>query len=305
MTDGTADVRLTNNVLMNNTELSPDITSADYIISSTGVRYKLRTEKVTSGYYSGLHLIANYYKLADAIASTATSSTYLLQPDSAKTYESADKNLGSLRGASLIVDGGSETKYGINGANYSGVSVANGKTLTIQNVGSTSGSTITDSITGFESVNGGFVNNDGTLVLSNTVFSANSATTNGGAVYNGTNGTITLNGTNTFANNSANSVPNDIYNLGTITLASSSTTNINSGISGYHGLINMGSGAVLNVNGAVDNNTISLSNSAINIGSGKLYLEGLTNDANGGTIDSRNNRIDYNNGVTDYTNYLG
>ncbi|MBR6098769.1 hypothetical protein IKP85_03400, partial [bacterium] len=315
ITDGIGRARLTNNRLMDNVVLSDALINADYITSDSGARYKIGTQKVTTGSI-GLYLTAGYYRLADAVRSNALSRTYTIPADYLDTnnQELVDRDLGVMGGtygetsdnASLIIDGGSN-KYGINGydagtaTHYSGIIVQDGQNLTAKNLGSMSGSSVVNSVTGFESENGGFINNSGTTTITNSVFSGNNATANGGVIYNNAGANVILNGTNTFTGNTANSAANDIYNLGTIELSASSTTNIGSGISGSNGSVVMGSGSVLNANGIISGNTISMDNSTVNVGSGKLTLTGLTNTANGGTLNTQNNRVD----VNDYSNALG
>ena len=75
-------------------------------------------------------------------------------------------------------------------------------------------------------------------------FSNNTASENGGAIYNV--GDITLAGTNTFSGNTAGGVANDIYNLGALTFANGSKTTMDGGITG-DGALNIADGATLNI----------------------------------------------------------
>ncbi len=84
----------------------------------------------------------------------------------------------------------------------------------------------------------------GVLWLENVAFTGNTATTEGGAIYN--NGDMTFAGTNSFSGNTAADVANDIYNAGTLTLADGSTTTIDGGITG-DGTLNIASGATFNL----------------------------------------------------------
>ena len=69
------------------------------------------------------------------------------------------------------------------------------------------------------------------IAISDATFTGNSATAEGGAIYNAAGSEIVFNGTNTFSGNTANGVANDIYNDGTITVASGETV-LDGGITG-------------------------------------------------------------------------
>lgn len=86
----------------------------------------------------------------------------------------------------------------------------------------------------------GVVNFDGVNVFQN-----NSTKENGGAIFNGTEATMTMAGTNTFTGNTANGLANDIHNMGTFTIASGETT-IDGGITGT-GSFTVASGATFNI----------------------------------------------------------
>ncbi len=101
---------------------------------------------------------------------------------------------------------------------------------------------------------GGAIYNDGSLDLNNengamkftdSVFTNNTATENGGAIYNEADADIFLAGTNMFSGNTAAKVANDIHNLGTVTIAGGETT-LGGGITGT-GDIEIDTGAVLNI----------------------------------------------------------
>jgi hypothetical protein len=85
--------------------------------------------------------------------------------------------------SSLTINGNSGA-YSINGGNKGGITVASGQTLSIQNVGSLdSEGAIVKSINGFSTTgNGGFISNAGTLNITDSVLTGNSATGNGGAI---------------------------------------------------------------------------------------------------------------------------
>ena len=96
---------------------------------------------------------------------------------------------------------------------------------------------------------GGAITNAGVLEITNATFTGNSAAGAGGAIANvisgGGESKVTLSGTNTFANNTAAGVANDIYNDGTMTVASGTTT-LGGGITG-DGTLTIEDGATLNI----------------------------------------------------------
>lgn len=95
----------------------------------------------------------------------------------------------------------------------------------------------------------------GKIRISGSTFTDNSAAVNGGAIYNV--GTMILSGTNTFSGNTANGVANDIYNVATLDVAGG-TTNISGGIAGT-GALTIADGATLNLGTAsIVQNTITL-----------------------------------------------
>ena len=102
---------------------------------------------------------------------------------------------------------------------------------------------------------GGAIYNDNIITnIQNSSFSGNYVSGNddskGGAIYN--EGTIGFSGTNTFTNNKANEVPNDIYNAGTINI-NGGTTTLNSGYIGSEtSALTVKSGATLTANAALE-----------------------------------------------------
>ena len=116
------------------------------------------------------------------------------------------------------------------------------------------GSTFTENT----AANGGAVYNHGvadkggnvaSLKIENAIFTDNIATTAGGAIYNETNGGISLVGTNVFSGNTANGVANDIYNDGTLT--NNGTATLSSGLVNA-GTFTNNSGASLTLGGVVE-----------------------------------------------------
>lgn len=83
------------------------------------------------------------------------------------------------------------------------------------------------------------------IELNNVSFTGNTATEQGGAIYNELNGKVFLSGTNTFTGNKADGIANDIYNLGELAVISGETT-IDGGIDGT-GSLTIAKDAVLNI----------------------------------------------------------
>ncbi len=131
--------------------------------------------------------------------------------------------------SSLAVSGGT---FNTNSAVYGGAIANSLKNTVAEEVVTKYGATITD-----------------------TTFTGNTATTNGGAIYN--NGDIVFAGTNTFTGNTANGVANDIYNLGVVNVLSGTTT-MDGGIDGT-GALTIADGATLNMGVAsIVQNTVNL-----------------------------------------------
>ena len=80
--------------------------------------------------------------------------------------------------------------------------------------------------------------------ISGAAFTGNTATADGGAIYN--IGDITFAGTNSFNGNTAGGVANDIYNAGTLNFADGSETTMDGGVTG-DGVLTIASGATLNL----------------------------------------------------------
>lgn len=84
-----------------------------------------------------------------------------------------------------------------------------------------------------------------TATFKNVTFTNNTSGEFGGAVYNDTKGSLTFQGDNVFAGNTAAGVANDIHNVGSLTFADGTTT-IGGGITGS-GSLNLNEGATLNI----------------------------------------------------------
>ncbi len=141
------------------------------------------------------------------------------------------------------------------------------------------------------STDGGGIFNSGTLTVTNSTFSGNRATSNGGGIYNGAGGTVTVINS-TFSGNAAG---NDVlasgggfFNLGTLTVMNSTFSNNTArfyGSGGYNGgtLTVTGSTFVTNssdTGGGIYNNvgsTATINNSTFTGNSVTLYGGGVYN----------------------------
>ena len=187
-------------------------------------------------------------------------------------------SLGELQGTQLTINGNGKS---VSGSNKGGISVGSGQALTMNNIASVSGF-VTD-VTN----NGGFLTNAGTVNI------------------NAGNNNVA------FSSNKVNGVYNDVYNTGTINLNAAAEKNItfdgavtgtgtlvlnnDSTVKGgeYHfnselgGILEMHNGAIIKLGSKeqADSSTTY----------GTLNLTSLTNDANGGLIDSINDNFDEHN----------
>ncbi len=97
----------------------------------------------------------------------------------------------------------------------------------------------------------------GTVVLKDVLMDSNVAGDVGGAIYNH-DGIVTLSGNNTFVNNFAGGVANDIHNLGTLNITGGVTT-MTGGITGDTGALTISSGATLDIGTAsIQQNNINV-----------------------------------------------
>lgn len=123
------------------------------------------------------------------------------------------------------------------------------------------------------SVHGGAIYNyDGTITINNGRFSTNNASSTGGAIYNNTNGTFTINTGTTFEGNTADA-GGAISNYGTVNLTGSS---FNSNVANQWG------------GGIFNRGTMDLTNSSFSKNSSLNYCGAIYNDGtltvNGGTF---------------------
>ncbi|HIU73038.1 MAG TPA: autotransporter domain-containing protein [Candidatus Aphodousia faecipullorum] len=109
---------------------------------------------------------------------------------------------------------------------------------------------------------GGAINTEGEITLrGETNFVGNTASQQGGAIFVSETGTLNVEGTAVFADNTANNIPNDIHNEGTVNVAGSLT--LDGGISG-DGTTNFGEKSSLNVHvGFNQNDSTTISNDVV------------------------------------------
>jgi hypothetical protein len=111
-----------------------------------------------------------------------------------------------------------------------------------------------------------FIDNEGTLTLSNSTVSGNTATGGygqGGGIYNSSTGTLTLNNSTVSGNTVTNGQGGGIFNDGTLTLSNSTvsgntvTGGAGGGYGGYGGGIDNNGGTLTLSNSTVSGNTVT------------------------------------------------
>lgn len=120
------------------------------------------------------------------------------------------------------------------------------------------------------------------IAISDSTFTGNSATAEGGAIYNTKGSEIVFNGTNTFSGNTANGVANDIYNDGTVTVASGETV-LDGGITGK-GTVDIDGGKLVAATIHANANAINLKTGTLQTGSDQVMQAAL--DADGTVTDA-------------------
>ena len=185
-------------------------------------------------------------------------------------------------------------------------SVTNGNGGGIENLGTMtiSNSTITKN-SAFASSAAGGVLNDGTMTISNSTIASNTANDDSGGVFNG--GTLTLSN-DTVANNAANFGGGGIINDGAGTISNSTIANNSSITKGGGGILNGGTLALSN--DTVANNTAAMSGGGIVSFAGCTLT--ITNStiannsanggggiSNGGTLTLSNDTVANNTAATD------
>jgi Bacterial Ig-like domain len=221
--------------------------------------------------------------IVDANTTTGVADTINFNLGSSATITLTSAQLPDITdGAGLTIDGGS-ADITISGANqYRVFEVGSGAKLTLSNLTVADGAAAeTDPYLGR---GGGINNNGGTVTVSNSTLSGNSASFGhaaGGGIYNG--GTLEVSNSTLSGNSSGNSAPGGgapgggIYNAGTATV-SNSTLSGNSAIYDGGGIFNSG--------------TLEVSNSTLSGNSAAGGGGGINNDSDfGGTATVSNSTL--------------
>ena len=195
------------------------------------------------------------------------------------------------------------TQYTINGNGYSvdgdskgGITVGSGKTFNVNNINGSNAATTASAKGwyGFTGVNGGVINNNGNVNITNANFTGNTVTTNGGAIYNAGTATISdavfgeidvTDPANPVSHgNTAVTSGGAIYNIGTMSITNSS---FEGNSAGYGGAIYNAGGHEINVTGSTfsNNTAINFGGAVANQGTAKFIDSNFSNNsANGGAI---------------------
>ena len=242
--------------------------------------------------------------LVNAIKRTDEQRNYVMNAD-----ENVTENLGVMGGdgSTLSINGNGHdiiAELDDEGYNqYSGITVNDGQTLSINNVGTQT----SQGFTGFTSENGAAIDNNGTLNITNSVFTNNLATTAGGAIYN----TNELNITDSIFNeNAAGGDGGAIYNdHGVVNIiASESNTEFtgNGGNNVPNALHNAGGTVNLNADehNITFNDSISGGDSGIININADSSVTGLTDAPTSGIIainnEVKNNTVNMYNGTLNF-----
>ncbi len=165
--------------------------------------------------------------------------------------ETITQDLGVMQGSgsTLTIKGNG---YDINGNGNQGITVNNGQTLTVNNVGNSTDEN-SKGFNGFSSsVDGGAIYNRGTTSITDSTFTGNSAGNSGGAILN--IGTAAITDSTFTGNKASNNSGGAIWNNGTVTITDSIFT---SNSSNFGGAIN--NNKILNII-AKDSQTIFTGN---------------------------------------------
>ena len=151
---------------------------------------------------------------------------------------------------------------------------------------------------------GAIFNNEGTINLTDATFTGNTASKNGGAIFNYADSTININAVNSdvvFSGNTANGQAEDIYNMGTVnfnagTYIEDEKTKQRSivleGIQGPNGTINKTGGGILKATEYIANQTVNVDGGELHLTTGEENLyKSTVNVAAAATINTIDNVI--------------
>ena len=132
---------------------------------------------------------------------------------------------------------------------------------------------------------GGAITNNGTLSLSDSVFSNNTADKLGGAIFNDKKGSLILAGENTFSGNTANGVGNDIHNDGKLSIAGDIT--LDGGIKGTGSIVfDAGSSLTATLNTTtILANSVTTNGANLNLSIANGMADGTYNFVTADTLD--------------------
>ena len=160
------------------------------------------------------------------------------QTDTASLVIGTDDSVNIFAQNSSAAYGGALVSRAFDGAGQDSSVVINGATTFSGNTATLDGGAIWNAVLESDGTTG-----TSTIVFNgDTSFIGNTSGGMGGALYN--NDTVTFNGATTFSDNTANGVANDIYNDGTVNL--NGDTVVSGGIDGT-GTLNIASGTTLNI----------------------------------------------------------
>lgn len=202
---------------------------------------------------------ANYvYHIDSSLSQTAVGQITLIGNNAGtQTISGAivdsNGNLTGAKGSLFAIGNDASATLVAQNITFADAAGANGALLSQDNVDAVSSFQNTTVKNNTATANGGAIyNNAGTVnIVDQGTISGNTAGANGGAIYN--NATLNFVASSghdiTLANNTANGVGNDIYNTGIMNISGAGNVNINSGIAGTSaGSINMAGEGVFNVN---------------------------------------------------------
>ena len=235
--------------------------------------------------------------------SDATTPTYRLSSDESISADIAEIGLTSnttsigklaygingdaavAENANFTIDGAG---YGVNGNGKGGITVGEGQTLNIQNVGAYTTDQETGEVTitnnGWNGFNGTVINNSGTLNVKDSVFNGNTANnSDGGVLYSSGTASIT---DSMFANNSANNggaiSSYAGVSIGDNNIFQNNTARYNGGAI-YASSVTVDDGAIFENNSAYNGGAIYAS--FVEIGKNAQFLNNkVTGNAPGGAI---------------------
>lgn len=234
---------------------------------------------------------------ANGLNSAVAVDTLTTRSFSATADSSAIADLGTMGKADseLNIYG---NNHKINGLGYSGVNVLSGQSLTIADASSWNG---------FNSLNGGAINNSGTTTITNSTFTNNTALGNGGVIYN--SAILNISGNSSFISNTApNGEGGVICNTSSGNVTISDTT-FNSNTAGLGAVMSNYGTATINNSIFTSNASNSCAAGVYNAPSGNLTISGSTFTSNTsvgcGAVICNDGRLDISNSTFTSNSTIG